>query len=272
MARGDPLTDFGAFSTGPVLGPARQGGRQDSETGTNLGTSRAVERERAEERKKESEDAYGPRSLIWSGEQRGNQGWKRREPAWRRSCLTRFDGGTEGRFSSPTYPKFQPVPSASTPSRSSFPFRRANRLSQPLALPAWRGGPASAAVGLLLLLRRESSFIPRSTHCIRVLAFFSSCSSCSFVREIEYVLLSLSFPLVLQFSFAPSSFLLVQQQQQHQQQLLLSKTRSLFEYVSRKVGSLRNGNSFRSSVLRSLPQFYKPFFSVLATSCRHRTK
>jgi len=63
-------------------------------------------------------------------------------------------------------------------------------------LPARRGCPASAAVGLLLLLRRESSFIPRSTHCTRVLAFLPSCSFGSFVREID-VLLSLSLSLSL---------------------------------------------------------------------------
>lgn len=33
-------------------------------------------------------------------------------------------------------------------------------------------------------VRMPSSFIPRSTHCVRVLAFFCSCS---FVREIHYI-------------------------------------------------------------------------------------
>lgn len=108
----------------------------------------------------------------------------RERRSWSRRIRWRREGWKGG--SLPTYPKFQPVPPVSP--RYRFLFRHAG---PPLAGPPrhWRG--VSCGRPASLLLRRESSFIPRSTHCIRVLAFF--CSSCSFVREIDVLLTPFSF-------------------------------------------------------------------------------
>jgi len=211
-ARGDPLTDFGRHSrrTGPVLGETRSLPRLFSGSRDEFGD------ESCELKEGERETRVG-RAARGGGEMRTERARSSVGRVSQGSLAARRDGSLR-----------RPILNSSRSPHGINTLRLpvSPRESSPLQ-PASRGCPASAAVGLLLLPRRESSFIPRSTHCTRVLAFLPSRSFCSFVREIEYVLLSLSL-------LFPSSLLT---QQQQQRQLLLSRTRSLLAYT--RIGEPR---------------------------------
>jgi len=192
MVRTDPLTDLGVHSWSARFSDPRDEYAR-SKTSLGSGTSEFG----AELCERENECACG------SGLPRGGQRRPRMETertCERRSWSRWIRWPREGRRGGflPTYPKFQPVPPILP--RYRFLFHCAGL---PLAGPPrrWRGGSAvSCGRPASLLLWRESSFIPRSTHCIRVLAF--SCSSCSFVREIDVLLTPFSF--TWSFSLSPS--------------------------------------------------------------------
>jgi len=180
-----------AFLVGPVLGPARRvRTKQDFPRFRDERIWGRVVRERK-------------RVCVWIWiVERGTEETRMEteRTSERRSWSRWIRWPREGRRggSLPTYPKFQPVPPILP--RYRFLFHCAG---SPLAGPPrrWRGGSAvSCGRPASLLLWRESSFIPRSTHCIRVLAF--SCSSCSFVREIDVLLTPFSF--TWSFSLSPS--------------------------------------------------------------------
>lgn len=183
--RHDPLTDFGACIPGR---PGSQFVRDES-----------TRREAEASPQLRDESKFRDETRVDRGAREDPTMQTEGDARERRSCLEGV-WRAEGNVSLPTYPKFQPVPSRVAPLRLPVSF--------PLSLPVpltWRpcvscGRPASPSAARELVYSTE--------HALCTGPCLLSCSSCSFVREID-VLLSLPVLLLTPFLclFLSSSFL-----------------------------------------------------------------